>query len=89
VILSLCFTAVLCVLLAFFLSSAEPLEPAVTISDPQVLEKMQADLVRQYQKDEQLFAEKVLLKREWSARQEFLLRRYIDITRRLDHVRAS
>ncbi len=48
------------------------------------LKNLQMIVLKKYLEEEEAYKEQLISKRTWDKRQEFLARRYIDITRRLD-----
>jgi hypothetical protein len=85
IILSL--VALLVVAWPLFVGSNEPLQPGSTQNSPEVLQAMQDQIVTLYRDAERQHKSGDIAAREWAARQEFLRRRYIDVTRRLDYAK--
>ncbi len=81
--------AFIVVVVPLFWGPQQPLQPGSTQDSPQVLEALQEQILDRYLEAERQHASKDVGEREWRARREFLQRRYIDITRRLDYVRGK
>lgn len=77
------------VLLPLFLGSKEALSAHASDMGKKELEKVQKTLLEDYLKFEDLYKRNEIYKREWSQRQNFLLSRYVDITRRLDKIEGD
>jgi len=71
----------------FFVGPGGQLSANASLESEESLEGMQKSLLEHYVKNERLFANSQLRKREWEQRQSFLTNRYVDITRRLDWIR--
>jgi hypothetical protein len=81
--------ALVATVLPFFLGRGGFLAAAGTINDPARLESMKAAIVARYVKEEVVFGNGDLSRREWARRQEYLRHRYIDVARRLDYLRRA
>ncbi|NDE13794.1 hypothetical protein EBZ80_02585 [bacterium] len=77
------------VILPFFRGRGGFLAAAGTIDDPARLEAMKSAIVSRIVKEESAHANGDLSQLEWSRREAYLRRRYIDVARRLDFVRRS
>ncbi len=77
------------ILSPFFIGRGGELASASALSSAEHLTKVKKAIVERYVKDLRAFESKEIGKKSWSGRQEFLLRRYIDATRRLDYLLAS
>ena len=71
----------------FLLGPGGSLLPSSTIDSEEILEGMKKNILLSYLKYETLFNQKLLNKKEWDQRQNFLTNRYLDVTRRLDWLR--
>lgn len=74
------------VLMPFFMGEGGKLQAAASVDDPDQLQAMQKAVLRRYLDDEEAWKKKLISPRVWRARQQFLVNRYIDTTRRLDYV---
>ena len=74
--------ALVATVLPFFVGRGGFLAAAGTINDPARLESMKAAIVARYVKEELVFSDGDLSRRDWARRQEYLRQRYIDVARR-------
>lgn len=81
--------ALVATVLPFFVGRGGFLAAAGTINDPARLESMKAAIVARYVKEELVFGNGDLSRREWARRQEYLRHRYIDVARRLDFLKRA
>lgn len=89
----------LCVILAlilifavvtpFFWGPGGLLQAASSEVSRERLLAMKQALLKRYAEDEQAFDKKLLSKRIWEQRRQFLANRYVDTARRLDYVDAT
>ncbi len=75
------------ILAPFALGAGGQLNANASLASEESLVKMQRSVLENYLRNEQLFANDQLRKREWEQRQSFLTNRYLDISRRLDRIR--
>lgn len=81
--------AVVClvaVLAPFYFGMGGSLAAASAVKSKEQLEKIKVALAKRYIRDEQAYQNKEISKRAWQARQEFLLRRFMDTARRQDYI---
>lgn len=77
------------ILSPFWLGEGGQLIDHPKLKDQSQLRQMQSLLLRKYYEEERGFRDGFLSKREWNNRQEYLLDKYIDITRRLDQFEST
>ena len=78
---------VLLALLCPFLCTREKrLVSCYSVNDPQVLQQMREQILRQYLRDEQAWQQGHIGVKVWQKRQAFLRNRYLDVCRRYDYL---
>ncbi len=73
----------------FFWGPGGSLQAASSEESPERLLAMKQAIIKRFAEDEQAFEKKLLSKRIWEQRRQFLANRYVDAARRLDFVRAN
>ena len=79
-------TAILC---PFWLGGGSVLAPSSGISDSRRLRKTKERVLERYLQDENSFKDRVVSRSEWGRRQQFLINKYIDLSRQLDYLEAK
>lgn len=80
---------VFAVVTPFFWGQGGALQAASSENSRERLLAMKQAILKRYAEDEQAFEKKVLSKRIWEQRRQFLANRYVDAARRLDYVMAD
>jgi hypothetical protein len=78
--------ALLVVLVPFFRGEGGMLSSASFSSDPERLQASKAAIIERYIADHKIFKQDLISKRAWTGRQELLINKYVDASRRLDFV---
>ena len=76
----------LLLLYPFFFTREKRLVSCYSINDPQVLQQMREQVLRQYLRDEQSWQQGHISAKAWQKRQAFLRNRYLDVCRRYDYL---
>ena len=76
----------LALLYPFFFTSEKRLVSCYSINDPQELQQMRVQILRQYLRDEQAWQQGHIHAKVWAKRQAFLRNRYLDVCRRHDYL---
>jgi hypothetical protein len=71
----------------FFVGKGGVLQVASVTANSDELESMKKALLKRFLDEEEAFQKKVISERTWKKRRDFLIYRYIDTVRQLDHVR--
>lgn len=74
------------VMAPFFFGKGGMLAAASAVQSKDQLRQIKRALVKRYLQDEQAFQNKEISARAWRDRREFLLRRFIDVARRMDYL---
>ncbi|MGE0172333.1 MAG: hypothetical protein AB7T49_06095 [Oligoflexales bacterium] len=81
--------AVSVVVSPFFLGQGGVLQVASVTANLQELESMKNAILKRFVEEEEAFEKKVVSSRTWRKRRDFLIYRYIDTVRQLDHLKYS
>ncbi len=73
----------------FFWGQGDLLQAASSENSRERLTAMKQAILKRYVEDEAAFEKKLLSKRIWEQRRQFLANRYVDAARRLDYVKAG
>jgi len=78
---------VLLVVLPFFVGPSGILESAAAMNDEKSLEDAQRAIIKRFLSERDATQRGVISKSAWAKRERFLRSRYIDLGKRLDHLR--
>ncbi len=81
--------ALIIVFVPFVWGKGGHLASASALRTPESLRLAKDTIVKRFVKDEQAFARKELSAREWRARKNYLVHRYLDVARRLDYLTSE